>query len=64
MRVEVDGVVLPDEPVVPPGLDVGDLERVADGLHVARRDAARRPEQRRQTRLQRFAHWNSRMNEM
>jgi hypothetical protein len=33
-------------------------------LHVARRDAARRPEQRRQTRLQRFAHWNSRMNEM
>jgi hypothetical protein len=30
--VEVDGVVVPDEAVVPPGLDVRNLQGITDGL--------------------------------
>jgi hypothetical protein len=52
MRIEVDRVVVSDQSVIPTRLDVRDLERVADRLDVARRDAALRTEKARDASLQ------------
>ncbi len=52
MWIEVDRVVVSDQSVIPTRLDVRDLERVADRLDVARRDAALRTEKTRDASLQ------------
>ena len=52
MWIEVDRVVVSDQSVIPTRLDVRNLERVADRLDVARRDAALRTEKTRDASLQ------------
>lgn len=56
--IQVDGVVVSLQAVVPPRLDVRDLHGVADGLHVAGRRSRLRPEQGRHTRSQEVAHYS------
>ena len=55
MRVEVDGVVVLLEAVVPPRLDVRDLHGVTDRLDVARGRAGLRTEERRNPRAEEVA---------
>ena len=55
MRVEVDGVVVLLEAVVPARLDVRDLHGIADRLDVARGRAGLRAEERRNPRAEEVA---------
>ena len=63
MRVEVDRVSLLGELVVPPRLDVRDLEGVADGLDVAGRGRRLRAEDAHDAVLQGAADCKVRKNE-
>ena len=51
-------------PVVPPGLDVGDLLAVTDGLHVVGREGGGGAEQGSHALAEGVAHWDITMSRM
>lgn len=56
MRMQADGELGAPSSRLAPGLDVRDLQRVADGLHVSRRRRRRRPQHGRHAGPQQMAH--------